>query len=82
MLDLHLGEESGLTLARLSKLERPGGILIVMTNQPTAPLRRECGALGVDHFFDKSRDFEDVLRVVAEAVAPTAPTRSVEISDV
>jgi DNA-binding NarL/FixJ family response regulator len=78
VLDLHLGEESGLTLARLSKLERPGGLLIVMTNQPTGPLRRECHALGVDYFFDKSRDFEDVLRVVAEAVAPTL---GVEISD-
>ncbi len=78
VLDLHLGEESGLTLARLSKLERPSGLVIVITNQPTAPLRRECHALGVDHFFDKSRDFEDVLRVVAEAVAPTP---GVAISD-
>jgi CheY-like chemotaxis protein len=78
VLDLHLGEESGLTLARFAKLERLGGLLIVMTNQPTAPLRRECRALGVDFFFDKSRDFEDVLRVVAEAVAPT---RGAEISD-
>lgn len=78
VVDVHLGEESGLTLARLSKLERPSGLVIVMTNQPTAPLRRECRAFGVDHFFDKSRDFEDVLRVVAEAVAPTP---DVEISD-
>ena len=71
VLDLHLREESGLLLAARVKRERPGVLLVMMTNQPTLPMRRQCLALGVDHFFDKSRDFEDVLQVVLEAVGPT-----------
>jgi CheY-like chemotaxis protein len=71
VLDLHLREESGLTLAVRVKRERPDVILVMMTNQPTALVRRRCEALGVEHFFDKSKDFEDVLRIVAEAVGPT-----------
>ena len=71
VLDLHLRGESGLRLAGLAKRERPGALLIVMTNQPTAPVRRECEALGVDFFFDKSNDFEDVVRLVGDAVGPT-----------
>ncbi len=71
VLDLHLREESGLTLAGRVKRERPDALLVMMTNQPTALVKRRCEALGVEHFFDKSKDFEDVLRVVAEAVGPT-----------
>ena len=78
VLDLHLREESGLWLAARVKRERPGVLLVMMTNQPTLPMRRQCLALGVDHFFDKSRDFEDALQVVAEAVGPT---RARETSD-
>jgi DNA-binding NarL/FixJ family response regulator len=71
VLDLHLNGESGLTLATLVKRDRPDALLIVMTCQPTEPVRRLSEALGVDYFFDKSSAFEDVLRVVAEAVGPT-----------
>jgi DNA-binding NarL/FixJ family response regulator len=78
LLDLHLGEHSGLGFARLVKLECPGVLLIVLTSEPTAPAMRLCRNLGIDHFFDKSRDFEDVIRLVAEAVAPT---RAFETSD-
>jgi two-component system OmpR family response regulator len=78
VLDLHLGEESGLTLAGLLKRERPALIVVMMTNEPTEPVRRQCRALGVEHFFDKSKDFEDVLRIVAGAVGPT---RAPETSD-
>jgi DNA-binding NarL/FixJ family response regulator len=78
LLDLHLRDHSGMGFARLVRVERPGVLLIVMTSEPTAPAMRLCRKLGIDHFFDKSRDFEDVLRLVAEAVAPT---RTLETSD-
>jgi two-component system, NarL family, response regulator DevR len=78
VLDLHLGPESGMSLLSLVKRNRPTALLIVMTNHPTERHRRWCMMLGADYFFDKSKDFEDVLRVVA---ATAAPTWRVETSD-
>jgi two-component system, NarL family, response regulator DevR len=71
VLDLHLGRESGMSVLSLVKRDRPTALLIVMTNHPTERHRRRCMTLGADYFFDKSRDFEDVLRVVARSAAPT-----------
>jgi two-component system response regulator DevR len=71
VVDLHLGGESGMSLLPLVKRDRPTALLIVMTNHPTERHRRRCMTLGADYFFDKSRDFEDVLRVVAGTAAPT-----------
>jgi DNA-binding NarL/FixJ family response regulator len=78
VLDLHLHGHSGLGFARRVRVERPRVLLIVMTSEPTVPVMRLCRSLGIDHFFDKSRDFEGLLRLVAEAVAPT---RALETSD-
>ena len=78
VLDLHLHGCSGLGFARLVRVERPSVLLIAMTSEPTAPLVRLCRSLGIDHFFDKTRDFEDLLRLVSEAVTPT---RTLETSD-
>ncbi len=78
VLDVHLRGESGLVMVPLLKRARPGPLLIVVTNEPTEALRREAMALGADHFFDKSRDVDDLVRVVSEAAAPT---RTLETSD-
>jgi DNA-binding NarL/FixJ family response regulator len=78
ILDLHLHGHDGLGLARLVRVERPDVLLIVMTGEPTVPLVRLCRKLGIDHFFDKARNFEDVLHLVSKAVAPT---RALETSD-
>jgi two-component system, OmpR family, response regulator len=78
VVDLHLRGESGLGLLSLAKRNRPEALLIVMTSHPTARHRRQCLALGADHFLDKSRDFEQVLRILAEAIGPT---RTLESSD-
>jgi two-component system OmpR family response regulator len=71
VLDLHLRHESGMTLLPGAKRDFPVVLVIVMTNQPSERHRRLCLDLGADYFFDKSRDFEDVLRVVSRAAAPT-----------
>jgi two-component system, OmpR family, response regulator len=78
VLDVHLRGESGLVVIPLLKRGRPGPLLIVVTNEPTDALRREAMALGADHFFDKSRDVEDLMRVISEAATPT---RRFETSD-
>ena len=83
LIDVHLRGESGLVMVPFLKRCRSDPrlivpLLIVMTSDPTEALRRQALALGADHFFDKSRDVEDLLRVVAEAAAPT---RALERSD-
>jgi DNA-binding NarL/FixJ family response regulator len=69
VLDLRLRGESGLTFAPRVKQERRGALLIVLTNEPTKLHRRECLARGADHFFDKSKDLDCLLGVVARTAA-------------
>ena len=72
VLDLHLRGESGLLLAPRVKQERPGALLLVLTNQSSEQHRRQCLALGADCFFDKSRDFDALVRTVADAIRDSA----------
>jgi DNA-binding NarL/FixJ family response regulator len=69
VLDLHMPDRSGLAFAPCIKRECPGALLIVLTNDPTDQHRRQCFAVGADAFFDKSREFEAVVRMVARSVA-------------
>ena len=78
VIDLRLRGESGIAFIPRVQRERPGALVIVLTNEPSERHRSECLALGVNHFFDKSRHFDEVLGLVAAA---TAPTRSVSTSD-
>jgi DNA-binding NarL/FixJ family response regulator len=78
IIDLRLRGESGIAFIPRVQRERPGALVIVLTNEPSERHRSECLALGVNHFFDKSRHFDEVLGLVAAA---TAPTRSVSTSD-
>jgi DNA-binding NarL/FixJ family response regulator len=71
VVDLHLGRESAMMFLSQVRRDCPTALLIVMTLHPTERHRRRCTTLGAHYFFDKSRDFEDVVRVVAEFAAPT-----------
>lgn len=65
VLDLHLPDISGLILLALFKKEHPTSVIIVLTNHSTVEFRQRCTALGADHFFDKSTEFERVPQVLA-----------------
>jgi CheY-like chemotaxis protein len=69
VLDLNLRGESGLTFMHHAKQDGLRPLVIVLTNEPSERHRRECLARGADHFFDKSRDVDNLLGVVAEAAA-------------
>ena len=73
VVDLRLRGESGLAFLPRVRHDRPDALLIVLTNDPSARHRRECLALGVKHFFDKSRHFDDVCHLVAAVAAPQRP---------
>lgn len=68
IIDLHLREGSGLlVLAHLAKTGNPGHILrIVLTNHTTPAFRRTCERLGVDHFLDKSLEFDRAIELLEQ----------------
>lgn len=69
VVDLQLRDgTSGLpVLAHLERTGNPRGILrVVLTNRSTDVYRRGVGKLGVDHFFDKSMEFDRAIDVLAD----------------
>ena len=69
IIDLHLKEEGSglLVLSHLAKTGNPAGILrIVLTNHTTPPFRRTCERLGVEHFLDKSLEFDRAIELLEE----------------
>lgn len=63
LVDLCLGAERGFELIGRLKALQPEVKVIVLTNDVGDAQRRECLARGADHFFDKSRQFEQALAV-------------------
>ena len=66
VLDLRLKGENGLTLLAEVKKKRPEVRVMVLTNETSEHHRRSCAVLGADYFFDKSKDYEQVLHVLAQ----------------
>jgi two-component system, OmpR family, response regulator len=60
VLDLHLPDGDGMDLLPLFKARQPAPLVAVLTNSTHIECRKRCLALGADHFFDKSREFEAV----------------------
>ncbi|WP_319244835.1 response regulator transcription factor [uncultured Propionivibrio sp.] len=66
VLDLRLRGGSGLSVLDYVKARQPDVIVIVLTNYGDAEYRARCLDLGADYFFDKSRDIDTFLGVLAE----------------
>ena len=64
VLDLHMPGKSGLEIIARIKLAELAPVVVVLTNHPNEPLRRECLAQGADFFFDKSKDFDQLIGIV------------------
>lgn len=71
VIDLHLREGSGLlVLAHLARNGNPHNVLrIVLTNHVTPMFRRSCERLGLDHFLDKSLEFDRAIELLEEYAA-------------
>jgi DNA-binding NarL/FixJ family response regulator len=63
ILDLNLPGQSGLDLLPFLKLRAPASVVIVLTNHAGDEYEKRCRALGADHFFDKSSEFQSVVEV-------------------
>lgn len=60
VLDPQLPDGSGLELLPILKARTPAPIIAIITNASRDAYRSRCLALGADHFFDKSRDFDTI----------------------
>jgi DNA-binding NarL/FixJ family response regulator len=63
VLDLQLPDGNGLDI--LPALKAGGALIVVLTNSADEPVRSRCLLRGADYFFDKSKDFDAVARVIA-----------------
>lgn len=61
IVDIFLASGSGLgVLARAQALNLPMR-RVVLTNYPSADIRRRCADLGADRLFDKSRELDELI---------------------
>ena len=58
VVDLFLKEGSGLSVLRAARDRSAHQHMLVLTNYPTAEIRRRCLELGADGVFDKSTELE------------------------
>ncbi|MDM0029701.1 response regulator [Variovorax saccharolyticus] len=58
VVDLFLKEGTGLTVLRAARDRLAHQHMLVLTNYPTAEIRRRCLDLGADGVFDKSTELE------------------------
>lgn len=71
VLDISMPGGSGMYVLETIKKERPGPMVIMLTNFAHEHYRQRCIELGADYFFDKSTEFERVTEILREP-APQA----------
>jgi DNA-binding NarL/FixJ family response regulator len=64
ILDIRLKEGNGFDLLKVIKQSHPDLKVIMLTNYPYPQYRERALEMGADHFFDKSVDFEKVIKVI------------------
>lgn len=73
ILDLSLGEESGMDILRAYRYKLSKTIFLVLTNDSAEPIRQKCIALGADYFFDKSIEFEQAMDTIFDLAKSHSP---------
>ena len=66
LLDLDLGDSSGMQVLRSVHPQMPEVKFVVLTNHSEPQYRRACERAGAAYFLDKSTEFDQVRQVVAE----------------
>ncbi len=66
LLDLDLGDSSGMQVLRSVHPQMPDVKFVVLTNHSEPQYRRACERAGAAYFLDKSTEFDQVRQVVAE----------------
>jgi len=68
ILDIRMPGGSGIDVLKELKARRPGATVIMLTNYPYPQYKEKCIKEGATFFFDKSTEFERVIKVVKEVV--------------
>jgi two-component system response regulator YesN len=63
ILDISLPDISGIEVLKEIKSSDPGTRVIIFTSYPSAEFRERCIAIGADYFFDKCKDYRDILEL-------------------
>ena len=65
ILDIRMPGGSGIDVLKNIKKKNEVPIIIILTSYPYSQYRNKCMEAGADFFFDKSRDFEEIVKVVS-----------------
>jgi len=63
ILDISLPGISGIEILKEIKLSAPQTRVIIFTSYPSSEFREQCIALGADYFFDKCKDYRNMLEL-------------------
>ena len=63
ILDIRMPGGSGIDLIPNIKKDKSSPVIIMLTNYPYPQYRKKCLDAGADFFFDKSAEFEKVIKV-------------------
>lgn len=76
VVDLQLREGSGFGVLQALQRLQPRPLTLVLTNTATRAVRLRCAALGAEHFFDKSYEFDHVALALEALREPTPPHKT------
>lgn len=65
ILDIRMPGGSGIDVLKKIKKKNEVPVIIILTNYSHSQYRKKCMEAGADFFFDKSRDFEEIVKVVS-----------------
>ena len=63
ILDISLPDLSGIEILKEIKMSDPGTRVIIFTSYPSAEFKERCISFGADYFFDKCRDYRNILEL-------------------
>ena len=69
LLDLNLGEGSGIDVLNTVHKQLPVVAFVILTNHSEPQYRRACARAGAEYFLDKSTEFESVRDTIAQIAA-------------
>jgi DNA-binding NarL/FixJ family response regulator len=65
ILDIRMPGGSGIDVLKKIRKKQEVPVIIILTNYPHSQYREKCIEAGADFFFNKSRDFEEIVKVVS-----------------
>ena len=71
ILDVRMPGRNGIDVLKQIKADKSPSLVIMFTNYPYPQYRDKCLQAGADFFFDKSKDFEQILAVLNTLIRNT-----------